>query len=104
MILGRHRKPAPRLAAELDDTELGTVCRRLTARGSGHTRVLVSPLVQRLLDDAGADWDRAHRLAVLTASTRPSPQRSRAQHDSRRPDAHTLFAWGTNVPSAELTE
>lgn len=43
MILGRHRKPAPRLAAELDDTELGTVCRRLTARGSGHTRVLVSP-------------------------------------------------------------
>lgn len=35
-----------------------------------------------------------HRLAVLTASTRPSTQRSWAQHDSRHPDAHTLFAWG----------
>lgn len=95
VILGRHRKPAPRLAAELDDTELGTVCRRITGRGAGHTRVLVAPLVQRLLDDAGDDWDRrAHRLAVLTASTRPSTQRSWAQHDSRHPDAHTLFAWG----------
>lgn len=107
MILGRHRKPAPRLAAEVDDTELGPVCRRLTGRGTGHTRVLVAPLVQRLLDDAGDDWDRrARRLAVLTASTRPSTQRSWAQHDSRHPDAHTLFAWeamarGTRTPTAD---
>lgn len=98
MILGRHKKPAPRLAAELGDTEVGTVCRRLTARGVGHTRALVTPLMQRLLDDAGDDWDRrAHRLAVLAASLGPSTQRAWAEHDSRHPDAHTLFAWGVMV-------
>lgn len=85
MILGRHRKPAPRLAAELDDTELGTVCRRLAERGAGHTRVLVAPLVQRLLDVAGDDWnrraptrgpDRVHapeHSALLGAARLPAP-------------------------------
>ncbi|MEV6380338.1 hypothetical protein AB0M31_13070 [Streptomyces sp. NPDC051773] len=93
MIRGLGRKPAPRLAAELDDAELGRVCRQLTGRGTART--LAAPIVERLLDDTGRDWDRrAHRLAALAAVTRPGIQRSWAELRPDRPDAHTLFAWG----------
>ncbi|MGQ4389157.1 hypothetical protein [Streptomyces sp. SAS_270] len=93
MIRGLGRKPTPRLAAELDDAELGRACRQLTGRATART--LAAPIVERLLDDTGRDWDRqAHRLAALAAVTRPSVQRSWAELRPDRPDAHTLFAWG----------
>ncbi|MFJ9562710.1 hypothetical protein ACIRQQ_22010 [Streptomyces fuscichromogenes] len=93
MVLGRSRKPTPRLAAELDDAELGRACRQLTGRGTART--LAAPIVERLLDDTGRDWDRrAHRLAALAAVTRPSIQRSWAELHPDRPAAQTLFAWG----------
>ncbi|WP_216586922.1 hypothetical protein [Streptomyces brasiliscabiei] len=94
MILGLGRKPAPRLAPELDDTELGRACRRLTGRGT--SRTLAAPIIERLLGNTGRDWDRrAHRLAALAAVTRPSTQRSWAELCPDRPEAHTLSAWGT---------
>ena len=94
MILGLGRKPAPRLAAELDDAELGRACRQLTGRGTART--LAAPIIERLLGNTGRDWDRrAHRLATLAAVTRPSIQRSWAELRPDRPEAHTLSAWGT---------
>ncbi|MET9089320.1 hypothetical protein ABZX77_46945 [Streptomyces sp. NPDC004237] len=91
MIHGRSRKPTPRLAAELDDAELGRACRQLTGRGTART--LAAPIVERLLDDTGRDWDRrAHRLAALAAVTRPSIQRSWAELQPNHPDAQTLAA------------
>ncbi|EKX65640.1 hypothetical protein Sipo8835_30775 [Streptomyces ipomoeae] len=110
MILGRSRKPAPRLAAELDDTELGRVCRQLAGRGTART--LAAAVIERLLKDTGQDWDRrAHRLAVLAAVTRPATQRSWLDQQSGHPDAQTLFAWGimargsrTPPPSAEFEQ
>ena len=66
MIRGLGRKPAPRLAAELDDAELGRACRQLTGRGTART--LAAPIIERLLGNTGRDWDRrAHRLATLAA-------------------------------------
>ncbi|MCZ1002407.1 hypothetical protein O1M63_37300 [Streptomyces mirabilis] len=94
MILGLGRKPTPRLAAELDDAELGQACRQLTGRGTART--LAAPIIERLLKDTGRDWDRrAHRLATLAAVTRPSTQRAWAEQRPNRSDAQSLFAWGT---------
>ncbi|MEU1518431.1 hypothetical protein ABZ490_40880 [Streptomyces sp. NPDC005811] len=94
MIRGLGRKPTPRLAPELDDAELGHACRQLTGRGTART--LAAPIVERLLNDTGRDWDRrAHRLAALAAVTRPGIQRSWAELQPGRPDAQTLCAWGT---------
>jgi hypothetical protein len=96
MALGRSRKPTPRLAAELGDTELGRECRQLAGRGTART--LAAAVIERLLKDTGQDGDRrAHRLAVLAAVTRPATQRSWMEQQPGNPDAHTLFAWGTMV-------
>lgn len=95
MFLNRRKRLAPRLAVELDDIELGAVCRRLTARSATHTRALAVPLAQQLLGDTGADWDRrAHRLSVLAQVTRPGTQLSWVQQHPDDADALTLFAWG----------
>ncbi|KUN92543.1 hypothetical protein [Streptomyces caeruleatus] len=95
MMLARRRKRTPRLAIELDDSELARACDRLASRSTPHARVPAVPILERLLNSAGHDWDRrAHRLAVLAATTRPATQRAWAEQRSRHADAHTLFAWG----------
>ncbi|MFD5228733.1 hypothetical protein ACFWJ5_09350 [Streptomyces qaidamensis] len=93
-LLGR-RKPTPRLTPELDDTELGHVCRRLAERGVGSPRALAVAVIEKLLDDTGGDWDRrCHRLAVLAEVSLPGVQRLWMERRPDHPDALTLFAWG----------
>ncbi|MFG2948408.1 hypothetical protein [Streptomyces adustus] len=94
MILNR-RRPTPRLVPELDDSDLGKVCRQLDVRNNARARPLTGPLIERLLQDAGRDWDRrAHRLTVLGAVTRPSSQYSLVGQSPHSANAHNLLAWG----------
>ncbi|MCG7205088.1 hypothetical protein [Streptomyces arenae] len=98
MIFNRLKRPAPRLAPELDDRDLGRVCHQLDVRNNARARPLTAPLAERLLKDAGRDWDRrAHRLAVLAAVTRPHSQYSWIEQAPDSPEAQTLFAWGAMV-------
>lgn len=75
MSLLRRRRSRPRLMPELDDTELGRPCRRLTECGFNSSASLDIIGMARLLDGTGEDWDRrSHRSAVLSeASSRASP-------------------------------
>ncbi|MFH0175910.1 hypothetical protein [Streptomyces cacaoi] len=93
-LLGR-RKAAPRLTPELDDADLGHVCRRLTDRGVGSSRSLAVALIEKLVDSTGWDWDRrCHRFAVLAETSLPGVQRLWMDRRPDDADALTLFAWG----------
>ncbi|MEV0735123.1 hypothetical protein AB0I51_03975 [Streptomyces sp. NPDC050549] len=93
-LLGR-RKAVPRLTPELDDSDLGQVCRRLAERGVGNPRSLAVAVIEQLLDSTGQDWDRrCHRLMVLAEASLPGVHRLWMDRRPDHPDALTLFAWG----------
>lgn len=95
MSLPGRRAATPRLAPELDDTELGKVRKRLTERGASTSRALGIALMERLLKGTDQDWDRrAHQLSVLAESALPSLPHSWAERQPDSPDALTLLAWG----------
>ena len=95
MPLFGRRKTTPHLALELDDTELGQVCRRLADRGVGNSRALAVAVIEKLLDSTGGGWDRrCHRLAVLAEVSLPGVQRLWMDRRPDHADALTLFAWG----------
>ncbi|MFF8432337.1 hypothetical protein ACF07Y_45915 [Streptomyces sp. NPDC016566] len=94
-LLGRRRDTAPRLAPELDDTELGKVRKRLVDPAASNGRTITIAMIEQLLRASGRDWDRrAHRTALLAESTTPAFQRSWAEDRVQDPDAQLLFAWG----------
>ncbi|WP_326584030.1 hypothetical protein OG889_36730 [Streptomyces sp. NBC_00481] len=111
----RRKGNSPRLAPELDDVVLGRVRRRLDiswARGELDTTVIA--LMEKVIQDAGQDWDRkAHRLGVLAeAAGRALPQiwLRQAPQD---PGALLLHAWsevtharaqGTHVDLSSVRE
>ncbi|MFB7617875.1 hypothetical protein [Kitasatospora sp. NPDC056181] len=72
-IFRRLRASGPRLLPELDDVKLGRVRRQLNSPGMpGQVSIQVDQ-VERLLQEAGADWDRrGHRIAVLAEAAAPS--------------------------------
>ncbi|WP_405731246.1 hypothetical protein OG607_33090 [Streptomyces sp. NBC_01537] len=91
----RRKGNLPRLAPELDDMVLGQVRRRLEmswARGELDTSVIA--LMEKVILDAGQDWDRkAHRLGVLAqAAGRALPGIWRRQ-SPQDPGALLLHAW-----------
>ncbi|MCG7203694.1 hypothetical protein [Streptomyces arenae] len=101
MIFNRRRRATPRLAPELDDADLGKVCRQLDVRNNARARPVVGPLVERLLKETGRDWDRrSHRLAVLASMTRPGAQESWAQQAPDSAEAMNLYAWGAMTRGA----
>ncbi|MEU6973483.1 hypothetical protein AB0A71_38350, partial [Kitasatospora aureofaciens] len=65
-IIRRFRKSGPSLRPELDDVKLGNVRRQLSSRAvPGHDGIRIDQ-IERLLHEAGTDWDRrTHRLALL---------------------------------------
>ncbi|MGW1267094.1 hypothetical protein [Streptomyces sp. NPDC002491] len=98
MSLLSRRKATPRLTPELDDTDLGNVCRRLADRGVGNSRSLAIAVIEKLLDSTGEDWDRrCHRLGVLAEVSLPGVQRLWMDRRPDHPDALTLFAWGVTA-------
>ncbi|GAA4987457.1 hypothetical protein [Kitasatospora paranensis] len=93
-IFGRRRSTAPRLAPELDDTELGRVCRQLTGPRIQGQLDLTAGLVEQLLRDAGSDWDRrTHRLAVLARVATPALAAVWRRQRPRDADPLVLHAW-----------
>ncbi|MFE2726147.1 hypothetical protein [Kitasatospora sp. NPDC059327] len=72
-ILRRLRASGPRLRPELDDVALGRVRRQLNSPAMPGQDAMRIDQVERLLQEAGTDWDRrAHRLAVLAEAAAPS--------------------------------
>ncbi|MER7753825.1 hypothetical protein [Kitasatospora sp. NPDC097643] len=72
-ILRRFRASGPRLLPELDDAGLGRVRRQLNSRGMPGQDSIQVDQVERLLQEAGTDWDRrGHRFAVLAEAAAPS--------------------------------
>lgn len=111
-VFRRRKGGRPRLAPELDDTNLGRVRQRLETswvRGELDTTVIAQ--VSRVIEDAGQDWDRkAHRLSVLaSAAGRALPGIFR-RHHPRDQGALLLHAWselaqaGTHGPSVDLSD
>jgi hypothetical protein len=93
-IFGRRRSTAPRLAPELDDTELGRVCRQLTGPRLQGQLDLTAGLVEQVLRDAGTDWDRrTHRLAVLARIATPALAAVWRRQRPRDADPLVLHAW-----------
>lgn len=97
-IFGTRRRK-PRLAPELDDSQLGRVLKALDGSPSPGLADLQIAQVEQLLADSGKDWDRrCHRLAVLALHTADS-NFVRAW-PARRPDsgdALLLRAWAELV-------
>ncbi|MGC0317110.1 hypothetical protein [Kitasatospora acidiphila] len=94
-ILRRFRTSGPRLLPELDDVKLGRVRRQVNSPGlPGQDEILVDH-VERLLKEAGDDWDRrAHRFAVLADAAAPSAlARSWRMRRPRSADALIFEAW-----------
>jgi len=93
-IFGRRRSTTPRLAPELDDAELGKVCRALAApRVQGHLD-LSAGLVEQLLQDAGRNWDlRTHRFTVLSAMAPLALAQVWRRQRPKDPDALLFQAW-----------
>ncbi|WP_406194967.1 hypothetical protein OH807_06385 [Kitasatospora sp. NBC_01560] len=72
-ILRRLRASGPRLLPELDDVKLGRVRRQLNSPGIPGQGSIQADQVERLLQEAGTDWDRrSHRLGVLAEAAAPS--------------------------------
>ncbi|MFG3055149.1 hypothetical protein ACGFZP_29970 [Kitasatospora sp. NPDC048239] len=72
-ILRRFRSSGPRLLPELDDVDLGRVRRQLNSLGIPGQGAIQVDQVERLVQQAGTDWDRrGHRLAVLAEAAAPS--------------------------------
>ncbi|MEU6234385.1 hypothetical protein [Kitasatospora sp. NPDC047058] len=72
-ILRRFRASGPRIRPELDDAELGRVRRQLSGPGIPGQGGIQIDQIERLLREAGTDWDRrAHRLSVLAEAAAPS--------------------------------
>lgn len=98
-IFGTRRRK-PRLAPELDDSQLGRVLKALDGSPSPGLADLQIAQVEQLLAESGTDWDRrCHRLGVLAAHMADS--NFVRTWPARRPDsgdALLLRAW------AELTE
>ncbi|MFD9127123.1 hypothetical protein [Kitasatospora sp. NPDC059571] len=93
-IFGRRRSTAPRLAPELDDQELGRVCRQLTAPRMQGQLDLSAGLVEQVLRGAGGDWDRrTHRLGVLARLASPALATVWRRQRPRDADPLVLHAW-----------
>ncbi|MFH8371211.1 hypothetical protein [Streptomyces sp. NPDC018031] len=91
-LFGSRRSATPRLVPELDDTQLGRVLTQLQAPPAPGLLDLHVEQVERVIKDAGADWDRrAHRMAVL-ARTSAGHNLSRAWL-RRRPDSPEALAF-----------
>ncbi|MGE7438203.1 hypothetical protein [Kitasatospora sp. NPDC001175] len=94
-IFRRLRASGPRLLPELDDVELGRVRRQLNSSGMPGQYDIQIGQVERLLQEAGTDWDRrAHRFAVLAEAAAPSAlARSWRMRRSRGADPLVFEAW-----------
>ncbi|MFK0113227.1 hypothetical protein [Streptomyces sp. NPDC091217] len=97
-FLSGRRSGRPRLAPELDDTELGRLVKVLRTPSRpgmiGMTDLHVAR-ASALLAAAGGDWDRrSHRLSVLAAAIPDAGLASAwAAREPRNADALLLHAW-----------
>ncbi|MEV7773500.1 hypothetical protein [Kitasatospora sp. NPDC086791] len=72
-LFRRIRASGPSLRPELDDVDLGRVRRQLKSPGLPGQSAIQVDQVERLLREAGTDWDRrGHRFAVLAEAAAPS--------------------------------
>ncbi|WP_441247800.1 hypothetical protein [Kitasatospora sp. McL0602] len=93
-IFGRRRSAAPRLAPELDDAELGRVCRQLTAPRVQGQLDLSAGLVEQVLKGAGQDWDRrTHRFGVLAGAGSVALAKVWRRQRPQDADALLFHAW-----------
>ncbi|WP_035792257.1 hypothetical protein [Kitasatospora mediocidica] len=94
-ILQRFRSSGPHLAPELDDRDLGRVCKQLdTPPMPGLTDIQLDQ-IERLIRNAGTDWDRrSHRFSVIAESVAESSlARSWLRRRPNSADALILQAW-----------
>jgi hypothetical protein len=88
------RNSGPRLLPELDDSRLGRVLKQLsTPAAAGLTGIQVDQM-ERLLQEAGRDWDRrAHRFSVLAAVPNAPALARNWRMRRTRGDALLFDAW-----------
>ncbi|MFI6847563.1 hypothetical protein OG535_35145 [Kitasatospora sp. NBC_00085] len=94
-IFRRLRASGPRLLPELDDVRLGRVRRQLNSPGIPGQDGIQIDQVERLLQEAGTDWDRrGHRFAVLAEAAAPSGlARTWRLRRARNADSLVFEAW-----------
>ncbi|WP_035844311.1 hypothetical protein [Kitasatospora azatica] len=69
-LFQRLRGSGPRLLPELDDRKLGNVRKQLDSPPTPGLREIQVDQVERVIQDAGTDWDRrSHRIGVLAAAS-----------------------------------
>jgi hypothetical protein len=70
MALFGRSKSSPRLAPELDDSDLGRLCRQLKPSTMPSMADFNVEAAERLLKETDTDWDRRwHRISVLAEAT-----------------------------------
>ncbi|WP_042377265.1 hypothetical protein [Streptacidiphilus melanogenes] len=112
MALFGRSKSSPRLMPELDDGELGRLCKQLSPSTMRSMADFNVEAAERLMKDADTDWDRRwHRLSVLAEYTADfNFERSWLMRRPRSVDAMIFGAWVAAVrvargePATELPE
>ncbi|MFI6445929.1 hypothetical protein [Kitasatospora sp. NPDC050543] len=94
-IFRMFRNSGPRLAPELDDSNLGRVRKQLESPSMPGLIDIQVDQIERVLQDAGTDWDRrAHRFSVLAESAAGSGiARSWLRRRPHSADAMVFQAW-----------
>jgi hypothetical protein len=112
MALFGRSKTSPRLSPELDDGDLGKLCKQLSPSTMRSMADFNVEAAERLVKDADTDWDRRwHRLSVLAEATADfNFDRSWLMRRPRSADALIFSGWVAAVrvsrgePATELAE
>ncbi|WP_445526793.1 hypothetical protein [Streptomyces cyslabdanicus] len=92
-FLRQRRRPAPRLAPQLDDEELGRMLDLLSSSRSPGPQDIAISQVEQLLHRTGDAWDRRSHRVVTLAGAFPALARKWRMKQPRSTDALVLHAW-----------